>query len=226
MRNTSLFLLVCTILSCGLPKDSDHTLDRVRHGTIRTGYILHSPWVSDSTGEMRGVDVQLVNELARGLEAKVAWVRGTESELMSALHGRQLDLVVGGLSGESPWKHDVAFTRPYYTDSLFVALPPGVSEKNLKGTSVAYEAGTPAGVYLHKKGAVPVPVHNLQSTKGAVAAPTWRLESLGRPASEVLLHKSRRVMAVAPGENAWLLGVERVLHEQETAIPAMLRALP
>jgi polar amino acid transport system substrate-binding protein len=116
MPNTSLFLLVCTILSCGLPKDSDHTLDRVRHGTIRTGYIQHSPWVSDSTGEMRGVDVQLVNELARGLEAKVAWVRGTESELMSALHGRQLDLVVGGLSGESPWNHDVAFTRPYYTD--------------------------------------------------------------------------------------------------------------
>jgi hypothetical protein len=33
-------------------------------------------------------------------------------------------------------------------------------------------------------------------------------------------------MAVAPGENAWLLGVERVLHEQETAIPAMLRELP
>src|SRR5215213_10064182 len=151
MRNTSLFLLVCTILSCGLPKDSDHTLDRVRHGTIRTGYILHSPWVSDSTGEMRGVDVQLVNELARGLEAKVAWVRGTESELMSALHGRQLDLVVGGLSGESPWKHDVAFTRPYYTDSLVVSLPDGFSEKNLKGTSVAYEAGSSAGVSLHKK---------------------------------------------------------------------------
>jgi len=174
---------------------------------------------------MRGVDVQLVNELARGLEAKVAWVRGTESELMSALHGRQLDLVVGGLSGESPWKHDVAFTRPYYTDSLFISLPPGASEKSLKGTSVAYEAGSPAGVYLHKKGAVPVPVHDIESTKGAVAAPTWKLESLGRPASEVLLHKSPRVMAVAPGENAWLLGVERVLYDQETAIPAMLRDL-
>ena len=226
MRETSLLLLVCTVLSCGLPKDSDHTLDRVRHGTIRAGYVLHSPWVSDSTGEMRGVDVQLIDELARGLEAKVAWVRGTESELMSALHGRELDLVVGGLSGESPWKHDVAFTRPYYTDSLVVSLPAGISEKSLKGTAVAYQAGSPAGVYLHKKGAVPVPIRDLQSTKGAVAAPTWKLESLRRPASDVLLHESPRVMAVAPGENAWLLDVERVLHEQESAIPAMLRDLP
>jgi polar amino acid transport system substrate-binding protein len=226
MGKFSRLLLVCTVVSCGLPKDSDHTLDRVRHGTIRAGYILHSPWVSDSTGTMRGVDVRLVDELARRLEAKVTWVRGTESDLMAALHGRAIELVVGGLSGESPWKHDVAFTRPYYTDSLVVSLPNGFSEKKLTGTSVAYEAGSPAGVYLHKKGAVPVPIRDLQGTHTALAASTWKLESLGRPASEVLLHQTPRVMAVAPGENAWLLSVERVLHEKESAIPAMLRGLP
>jgi polar amino acid transport system substrate-binding protein len=34
----------------------------------------------------------------------------------------------------------------------------------------------------------------------------------------------KRVMAVSPGENAWLSWLERWLHSQEASVPAMLRA--
>ena len=49
-----------------------------------------------------GVEVQLVQAAAADLKAKIAWVSGSESELLSSLHERELDLVIGGLSRTSP----------------------------------------------------------------------------------------------------------------------------
>jgi hypothetical protein len=65
----------------------------------------------------------LVRTLAHELGAGVVWIRGTESDLLRALHRRELDLVVGGLTADSPWKAKVALTRPYYTDSAARPTP-------------------------------------------------------------------------------------------------------
>ena len=135
MQNPSFsraFRACCLALlsSCGIPRDADHTLDRVRGGELRVGVSEHPPWTVVRDQQMDGIEPRLVAELARGLGARPRWRRGAESELLDALHRRELDLVVGGLTDDSPWKGRVAFTRPHFTDTLagrarVFALSPG-----------------------------------------------------------------------------------------------------
>jgi polar amino acid transport system substrate-binding protein len=215
-------LLVST--ACDLPRDADHTLDRIQGGELRAGFIDNPPWVSSSGGRLQGVEVQLVSQAASDLKAKLVWVSGTESDLLKSLHGRELDLVVGGLDPKSPWGKKVAFTRPYYVDSLLLASRVG-PVSGYQGKTVAVEAGDPAAVYVRKKKAIPLPVTDLAEAPGLVAAPVWRLAALGRSSSGLLLNTERRAMAVAPGENAWQSWLERWLQRHQPSIPAMLRAM-
>jgi len=112
----------CTTLAalaaCGLPRDAHHTLDRVRGGELRVGVSEHPPWASMHADTAEGIEPRLVAELARELGARPVWRRGAESELLEALAHRDVDIVVGGLTDDSPWKGRVAFTRPHFTDTL------------------------------------------------------------------------------------------------------------
>jgi polar amino acid transport system substrate-binding protein len=193
-----LLLLACA--GCDLPRDAAHTLDRVRQGTLRVGIVQHRPWVSDSAGRLQGVEIQLVRAVAAELQSHVAWISGTESELLASLHGRELDLVIGGLPRKSPWSRRVAFSRAYYVDSTLISPVSNGKSGTLKGDSIALEAGDPAAVEIGKKGAVPVPVADLAGVQGLVAAPAWRLAQLGRPVNGTVIHTEQRVMSVAPGE--------------------------
>jgi len=211
--------------SCSLPRDADHTLQRIQEGTLRVGVIHHPPWVVTTRGEVEGVEVQLVRAAAADLKAKVAWIPGSESELLSSLHERELDLVIGGLSRTSPWKHQVAFSRAYYVDSTIVSSPTGARESSLKNDSVSVEVGDPAAADLRKKGAIPVSVAKLAGTRGLLAAPAWQLGLLGRAPSGLVLRTDERSMALSPGENAWLSWLERWLYGRQRSIPAMLRSV-
>jgi polar amino acid transport system substrate-binding protein len=110
-------LAAAVAMACGVPRDADHTLDRVRGRELRVGVTDHPPWVEVRDDRVSGVEPSLVNELARGLHARPTFRRGSESELMEALHRGELDLVAAGLHDGSPWKGRVALTKPYYTDS-------------------------------------------------------------------------------------------------------------
>jgi polar amino acid transport system substrate-binding protein len=215
-------VLLVFLCACGLPRDPGKTLQHVQHGTLRAGAALNPPWVSGGRDRVSGVEVALVEALAQDLRAQVTWVRGSESQLMAALKDRELDIVVGGLTGDGPWKKEVGVSRPFYAESLIVSSPDGKTG-HLKGASVEFEAGDPVAVYLRKKGAHPVPVQSLDRSDGPVAGASWKLAALGRPTSGVLLHQSRHIMAVSPGENAWLLRLDRHLHHWEDSIPAMLK---
>jgi len=216
--------VVLQALACRTPRDSDGTLDRVRHGTMRVGFVVMPPWVSDSAGRIGGVEPTLVTELASALGATIEWVPGPESQLLAALHHRELDIVIGGLTDESPWKGKVAFTRPYYTDSVVVGVPPGTSLTRLDGEAVAVEGGDPVAAVVRKRGARPVPVLELSSARGAVATSLWRVAALGRTSTGILLEERAHALAVPPGENAWLVRLESHLHDREGDIPRMLRS--
>ncbi|NUO40069.1 MAG: transporter substrate-binding domain-containing protein [Gemmatimonadaceae bacterium] len=134
MPPTARALRVCCCLaalaSCGLPRDSDHTLDRIRGGELRVGVTEHAPWVTVRDDRMDGIEPRLIEELARGLGARTVWRRGAEAQLLEALHRRELDIVAGGLTADSPWKGQVALTRPYFTDTTtgrtrVLAVSPG-----------------------------------------------------------------------------------------------------
>lgn len=218
-------VLLLSAAACSFPRDADGTTDRVRNGTLRVGVVVDTPWVTDSAGTVGGVEVGLVNELARGLHATPRWVRGSEPALMESLKGREVDLVIGGVTAKVPWAREVAFTRPYYTDTLVIGAPPGASVGSRLGHAPVWvREGAGNESFVKKRGGTPRPVADLQRAKGGlVAAPLWEVASLGRVPAGKPLGKQGHVMAAAPGENAFLMHVDTVLRARKGQVPALLR---
>jgi polar amino acid transport system substrate-binding protein len=217
------------LAACGIPRDVDDTMERARGGTIRVGVVVDTPWVTDSAGAVGGIEAALVNEIARGVNARPRWVRGSESALMEALRERELDLVIGGLTAKVPWSKEVAFTRPYYIDTLMLGAPPGTTVPDeLRHTPVWVKEGAGAAGFVQKRGGVPRPVGDLHRAGGGndlVAAPAWQLASLRRVPAGKPLNQQPRVLAAAPGENGWLMHVDTVLKNRKDRIPALLRGV-
>lgn len=107
-------------VACGLPRDPAGTLDRVRGGTLHVGFVVDTPWVIAAGPGAGGIEGAIVSALARDVRARVEWTAGSESPLLTALHDGDLDLVVAGLTKDSPWSAKVSFTRPYYVDTTIV----------------------------------------------------------------------------------------------------------
>lgn len=121
MLGVVLVAVLALLAGCGsIPADPEGTLDRVRGGFLRVGVSPHPPWTDVSgpvDGEQRptGSEVELVTAFAESLDAEVHWTAGGEEELVGALSEGKLDLVIGGLTGTSPWSSHAAITRPYVT---------------------------------------------------------------------------------------------------------------
>jgi polar amino acid transport system substrate-binding protein len=117
---TFLTLTLPLAIACGLPRDPEGTLDRVRGGTLRVGFVVDTPWVIAAGAGAGGIEGAIAAELARDLGARIAWTHAAETPLLEALHEGDLDLVIAGLTKSSPWAAKVSFTRPYYIDTTTV----------------------------------------------------------------------------------------------------------
>ena len=211
-------LLAAVLLAagCGIPRDMDSTLERVRGGTLRVGVVEREPFTRVEHGTPAGPEVELVQELAQKLGATVEWTVGAESRLMEAVSHRQLDLVIGGIAADTPYGSHVALSQPYLHGRLTVGVPPGqAAPSELKGQRVAVAQGHVASALLEKKGAVPEPAKSLETAPGLRVGPDWQLEAWGYTPMELTL-KKEEVLVVAPqGENGWLRQVDLFLHERE-----------
>jgi polar amino acid transport system substrate-binding protein len=129
-------LVAGVLASCGLsvPTDPNGTLDRVTGATLRVGVSPNPPWTDVTQGsEPTGTEVVLVREFAATLPAEVSWTVGGEEALITALEHGELDLVIGGLTADTPWEKHVAITKPYAEGTgpdgkrikLVMAAPPG-----------------------------------------------------------------------------------------------------
>src|SRR5215204_4966044 len=218
-------LLAVAVAGCGIPRDPEGTLDRVRGGTLRAGITASQPWTTLEGGRPGGVEVELVERFASELGARVEWVEGSEADLVAALELRELDLVVGGLTADTPWQAKAAITRSYATTRVVVAVPasqplPG----DLAGLRVAVQVGSDAaGILEDKTDAVPVRVPDVTQVKGsAVAVDEWLLDNLGLRDTGVHLSKAKHVMVTPLGENAFLVRLERFLIAHQAEVPALL----
>ena len=212
---------------CGIPRDPEGTLERVRGGTLRAGITASAPWTTLEGGRPGGVEVELVERFAGELGARVEWVDGSEADLIAALEMRELDLVVGGLTADTPWQARAAITRSYATTRVVVAVPSSqpVSE-DIAGLRVAVEDGTEeAGILEDKTDAIAVRVPDVAEVTGsAVAIEEWRLADLDLRDTGVHLSRSKHVMATPMGENAFLVRLERFLIAHQGEVPALLDA--
>ena len=112
----SAVLLVGTLAGCSghYPADPDGTLDRVTGGALRVGVSVNPPWtLADGDGMVSGSEVDLIDRFAAELDARPVYTVAGESELIKRLEAGTLDLIVGGLTDDSPWADKAALTRPY-----------------------------------------------------------------------------------------------------------------
>jgi polar amino acid transport system substrate-binding protein len=223
----ALAVVAVLVAGCGIPRDPESTLNRVRGGTLRAGITASEPWTTLEGGRPGGVEVELVERFAAELGAMVEWVDGSEADLIAALEVRELDLVVGGLTADTPWQAKAAITRSYATTRVVVAVPASQPlPDDIAGLRVAVEAGTDAaGILEDKTDAVPVRVPDVTQVKGsAVAIDEWLLDDLDLADTGVHLSKAKHVMATPLGENAFLVRLERFLIGHQAEVPALLDA--
>jgi polar amino acid transport system substrate-binding protein len=214
-------LLAIPIAGCEFPADPEGTLDRVRGGVMRVGVTPAEPWVKlPASGPPAGVEVELVKAFADELGATVEWVEGSESDLVEALHGRQLDVVIAGLTRQSEWARSAALTRPYLTTQVVIAAPDARAaaelSEDLGGVRIAVEANSPEASKLQQDtDAVVVPVDDLTTVDGPVAVPDYLLDDLDLVRTDAELDEHEHAMAVSMGENAFLVALERFLLDRE-----------
>lgn len=119
MRRTAGLLLTAALLagcSGGFPADPDGTLERVTGDALRVGITANPPWtVVEEGAPPSGLEAEVVTEFAETLDADVDWTVGSEERLIGDLEAGELDLVVGGFTGRSPWSARAALTTPYTT---------------------------------------------------------------------------------------------------------------
>lgn len=154
MRRLLLALLTGLLLTgcASFPADPDGTLERVTGGTMRVGVSPNPPWTEVGAGtEPSGTEAALVRDFAASLPAEVEWTVGGEEMLVMALERGELDLVVGGLTADTPWVEHAATTIPYAeaTDPagdrirLVLAAPPGENAFLLRLERFLRARGTP-----------------------------------------------------------------------------------
>lgn len=133
--------VAATGCSRAFPADPDGTLEQVRSAELRVGVSSAPPWTvlpppDAPDAEPSGTEVDLVTAFADHLGADVTWVVGGEEELIGQLERAELDLVVGGLTAESPWQGKAALTYPYGTTTG----PEGKPEKRVMAAPLGENA--------------------------------------------------------------------------------------
>jgi polar amino acid transport system substrate-binding protein len=217
LRALPALVVVLPLAACdALPRDPGHTLQKVRNGELRVGVRESEPWALRDNNVMSGVEVGLVQELARRLNAKIRWVTpGPErAEPFDSLYRGQIDLVIGGITEDNPWSGRVTFTRPYISSATVIAASKWTLT-SVDGESVLVDPAFPHMEKLKELGAVPVFEKHGPADPQLQVKPLWALS--GKENVITTLVEERHVFALPPGENAWLVYVDGFLQSHRDA---------
>lgn len=228
LRSFVLLLMLALLAGCdGFPRDPEKSLERIReHGVLRVGAIFNSPWVvPGENDQLSGAEGDLLHGFAThlGVELDVAW--GGNEELFEALIHNELDIIAGGFSAENPWLEQSGFTNPYYVSRALVAMPPGSEPvAHIDGRSVSVKPHSGLRHLIERKGGKAHIREDLFASEDLVATDSWEIAGQEWLPTEIELSSRDQVIAVAPGENALLLELERYLfrHNDVAALEAAL----
>jgi polar amino acid transport system substrate-binding protein len=168
--------------------------------------------------------VDILEDFAETIDARIEWTHGSEEELFGAMELRELDVVVGGLTSVSPWAAQVTFTHPYITTAGVVGWPSDEPiPQDIAGKEIYVEKGGHLAGLLEKTDAIPVEVEDLAEAKDKPAAvDNWLLDDLELKDTGIRLDEADHVLAVPHGENDWLFELESYLLEHESEIEDLL----
>lgn len=104
------------LAGCGvsIPNDPDGSLDRIDGGTLHAGASLSEGLIREADdGTPNGSLVDLVEDFAEERDATVDWTIDSEETLVGMLESGDLDVVVGGMTDQTPWTDRAGVTRGY-----------------------------------------------------------------------------------------------------------------
>lgn len=105
--------LALVLAGCGIPADPDGSLDRITGGVLRAGASPSGELVIVDGDEVSGVLPEVVEDFAAARHARVEWTVDSEEDLVDDLASGRLDVVVGGMTAQTPWAEQVSVTRAY-----------------------------------------------------------------------------------------------------------------
>ncbi len=166
-----------------------------------------------------------MRSFAEELGAETEFFEGTVPELLEATKAGELDVVIGGLTRDTPGlRQEAGVTNSYLKTQMVVGVPPSQEVfDDLSGREVAVEHIDETAVRLKERGAIPVQVGDLSSANRPVAAYDWQLEEWGFESTNIKLPEEKHVMAVPRGENGWLVRLERFLNSHRDEAERLLR---
>ncbi|SEB47126.1 extracellular solute-binding protein, family 3 [Paramicrobacterium humi] len=108
-------LVMLTLSGCGItiPTDPNGSLDRASGGTLRVGISPNGDLAVVDDSGYSGKEVDIVRGFARSIDAEIDWTVGSEEALVRGLETQKLDVVIGGITDQTPWTDRVGLTRPY-----------------------------------------------------------------------------------------------------------------
>lgn len=117
-------------------------------GVIKVGTAADFPPYEflDSSGQRTGLDIELMEEIARRLGIKVEWVDKTFNELIPAVEDGQVDAAISAFSYSQERDQRVDFTIPYYTpQDVFLAAEGFGGTLSKPEDAAAYRVGVQTG---------------------------------------------------------------------------------
>jgi lysine-arginine-ornithine-binding protein len=109
----------------------------------------------DSTGAVKGMDIEIGDALCARMAVKCTWTPQNFDGLIPALKAGKIDMIISSMTATAERAKAVDFSVPYYQSaSQFVALKgSGFSSEpeKLRGKTVGVESGTVHQAYLEQR---------------------------------------------------------------------------
>ena len=217
MYRLIILILVSITLSCDdFPKDPSNTLKDARNNILHVGVAESNKWASVNNGNYSGIEVDLIKEYAKSINAEINWVPGSQIQLIDLLNEDAIDIAIGGFTKKSPFEKHAGFTRPHHVEEIRIGAPAGkIIPDDIEDKEVWVEPGSEALVAVKKKKGKPVLIDSLSLPIELVAAPTSELRKYNLNLSDYTLTKVEHVFVIQKGENAFLESLERFIDKYE-----------
>ncbi|MBD0416159.1 ABC transporter substrate-binding protein [Oryzicola mucosus] len=105
-----------------------------------------------SSGELEGFDIDIAKALCDEMKVKCEFVTQDWDGIIPALQAKKFDAVIASMSITPERQEQVAFSNPYYTNSLVFVAPKEskFSAETTDGTTIGVQQGTIAADFAEK----------------------------------------------------------------------------
>jgi polar amino acid transport system substrate-binding protein len=143
-----LALSALALSACAPEKPANHLEAIKQNGVIKVGTSADYPPFEyvDSSGNMTGFDIDLMNEIGKRIGVKVEWVDMPFDSLIAAVQEGKLDTAISAFNYSAERDETIDFTDPYYTSEDSFMVPADFSGAVVKPEDVvAYKVGVQTG---------------------------------------------------------------------------------